>query len=297
MRLRSYAKVNLGLEVLGVHDDGYHELRTIFQTIDLHDDIELRPTRGAIRLRCAHPAGPDDASNLAHRAAAALQAFTGVRQGVDIRIDKRIPVAGGMGGGSTNAATVLMGLDRLWGTSLGRDGLLPLARRLGADDPFFLFGGTALGLGRGDEIWPLQRQVEAFYVVADPGHPVSTAAVFRRVDASLTPRTNSRTIFRFVSQEGKGVSRAWGALSNDLERAALEEAAVLVEPLRRIRATLVEGGARLAALSGSGSSFFGIFEDGGKARAARRELVRQGFRALSGRTLTLDQYRRRWLRA
>jgi 4-diphosphocytidyl-2-C-methyl-D-erythritol kinase len=295
LRVRSYAKLNLGLEVLGLRDDGYHELRTIFQTIDLHDDIELRARREALTVACNHPGVPADETNLAWKAAAALQAYAGVRRGVAIRIEKRIPVAGGMGGGSSNAAAVLMGLDRLWGTGLGRDGLLPLARRLGADVPFFLYGGTALGLSRGDEIWPLHHQVEAFWVMVDPGRPVSTAAVFRRIDASLTPRPNSRTIFRFVSQEGEGVA-AWAALSNDLERAALEEAAELVRPLGRIRATLVAGGARLAALSGSGSSFFGIFEDGASARAARRELVRQGFQALSGRTLTLDQYRRRWSR-
>jgi 4-diphosphocytidyl-2-C-methyl-D-erythritol kinase len=296
LRLPSFAKLNLGLEVLGTRDDGYHELRTVFQTIDLHDEIELRGRREGITLTCGHPGVPEDASNLAWKAAAALQRFAKVKRGVAIRITKRVPVAGGVGGGSSNAATVLKGLDHLWKLGLGRDGLLPVARRLGADVPFFLYGGTALGISRGDEIWPLGHQVRAAVVLVDPGRPVSTAAVFRRVDASLTPRPNSRTIFRFISQDGGG-GPFWGALANDLEGAALEEAPDLVPRLSRIRATLVEEGACLAALSGSGSSYFGLFEDGGAARVARDRLAQQGFRALSGRTLTLDQYRRHWLRA
>jgi 4-diphosphocytidyl-2-C-methyl-D-erythritol kinase len=294
--LPSFAKVNLGLEVLGTREDGYHELRTIFQTVDLHDDVELRTRREGITLACSHPAVPEDATNLAWKAAASLAAYARVKRGVAIRITKRVPVAGGLGGGSSNAATVLRGLDHLWRLGLGRDGLLPVARRLGADVPYFLFGGTALGLSRGDEIWPLQRQVRAHFVIVDPDRPVSTAAVFSRVDATLTPRSNSRTIFRFISQD-EGGAPFWGALSNDLEGAALEEAPDLVPRLSRIRATLVEEGACLAALSGSGSSYFGLFEDGGGARAARDRLARHGFRALSGRTLTLDQYQRHWSRA
>ncbi len=296
LRVKSFAKLNLGLEVLGTRSDGYHELRTLFQTIDLHDDLELRAIPEGIRIRCAHPGVPEDGTNLAARAAADLARYARVTRGVEIRIVKRIPVAGGLGGGSSNAAAVLMALDRLWRLGLGASGLHPLARRLGADVPYFLLGGTALGLARGDEVYPLQRQVEAFVVVVDPARPVSTAAVFHRLDASLTPRENSHTIFRFVSSDF-GAEESFALLSNELEAAALEEAPELAEAGRRIRGVLAREGALLAALSGSGSAFFGLFGDVRRARRARTRLESEGFRAVQCRTLTLDQYRRFWSRS
>jgi len=205
-------------------------------------------------------------------------------------------VAGGLGGGSSNAASVLMALDRLWGLGLGPSGLHLLARRLGADVPFFMLGGTALGLARGDEVYPLRSQVEAHVVVIDPGRPLSTAAVFRRLDTSLTPRENSHTIFRFVSRylEEDG---AFHGLSNDLEGAALEEAPDLADQIRRIRGVLVREGARLAALSGSGSSYFGLFDDLRRARRAEGLLRRSGFAVFRARTLPIDRYRRVWVQS
>ena len=159
----SFAKVNLGLEVLGTRADGYHELRTLFQTIDLarrHRAAAAR--RGRSRVACDHPvvpAGRDEPRRRAPRERSAASRRSA--SGVEIAINKRIPVAGGLGGGSSNAAAVLLGLDRLWRLGLGPAGLHRLARRLGADVPFFLVGGTALGLARGDEVYPLRRQVRA----------------------------------------------------------------------------------------------------------------------------------------
>jgi 4-diphosphocytidyl-2-C-methyl-D-erythritol kinase len=291
---RSYAKVNLGLEVLGVRADGYHELRTLFQTVDLHDQVtvRLRPRSRTIEVECEHPLVPADDTNLAYKAAAALRQFARVTGGVSIEIEKRIPVGGGLGGGSSNAAVVLLSLDRLWKLGLGPAGLHPLARRLGADVPYFLVGGTALGLARGDEVYPLHRQIRGHVVIADPGSPVSTAAVFRRIDARLTPRENSNTIFRFASRDlDRG---AWSLLANDLEPAALEESPDLKVRSGRIRGLLVRGGALLAALSGSGSSYFGFFDDPVRARSAAMALRRAGIRAIGTRTLSVEQYRRAW---
>jgi 4-diphosphocytidyl-2-C-methyl-D-erythritol kinase len=279
--------------VLGTRQDGYHELRTIFQTIDLHDDIVLRPQSRAVTVRCEHPLVPNDGTNLAAKAAEALRQHARRTDGVDITITKRIPVAGGLGGGSSNAAAVLMGLDRLWKLGLGPAGLHPLATRLGADVPFFLTGGTALGLARGEEVYPLHHQVRATVVVVDPARPVSTAAVFRRVDAELTPRENSYTIFRFVSRHLQG-SLAFGLLANDLERPALEEAPDLADKVQRIRAVLAREGAQLASLSGSGSAYFGLFDDPSRARRARAALAADGFRALVARTVSLERYQRIW---
>jgi 4-diphosphocytidyl-2-C-methyl-D-erythritol kinase len=297
LRLRSFAKINLGLEVLGPRQDGYHELRTIFQTIDLHDDIELRPGGRDITVRCDHPGVPAGAANLAVRAAADLRRYAGKQDGLEIAITKRIPVAGGLGGGSSNAAAVLLGLDHMWRIGLGPAGLHPLARRLGADVPFFLMGGTALGLGRGDEVYPLRRQVRAHVVVADPRCPVSTSAVFRRLDEGLTPRENSHTIFRFISRDLEGEGGAFPILSNDLEDAALEEAPDLAGQVRRIRGILVREGAVSASLSGSGSSYYGLFDDPQRARRASAALEAEGFDAFRGRTLSLDQYRGAWRRS
>ncbi len=293
LRLPSYAKVNLGLEVLGVREDGYHELRTLFQTIDLHDDVVLRPGGREVRLSCDHPLVPTDGTNLAARAAEDLRRYARLDGGVAIEIRKRIPVAGGLGGGSSNAATVLQGLDRLWRLGLGPDGLQPLARRLGADVPYFLLGGTALGLSRGDEVYPLRRQLRAHVVVVDPGVPVSTARVFARLDARLTPRANSNSIFYFVSRELEGPG-AFRFLSNDLEAAALEEAPALREEAARIRAVLTGAGALHSALSGSGGVYFGLFETARGAERARQALTAAGIRARVARTLTLDDYRAAW---
>jgi 4-diphosphocytidyl-2-C-methyl-D-erythritol kinase len=202
-------------------------------------------------------------------------------------------VGGGLGGGSSNAAAVLIALDRLWDVGLGPAGLDRIARRLGADVPFFLYGGTALGLARGDEVYPLERQLRAELVVVDAGIPVSTAAVFRRVDAGLTPRENSNTIYRFISSDLGGLL----PLTNELEQAALEEAPALATTARRLREVLVGAGARLAALSGSGSSYFGVFIEAGAARKVQVALAAEGFKALRARTLTRDQYRKAWSRS
>jgi 4-diphosphocytidyl-2-C-methyl-D-erythritol kinase len=293
LRVPAFAKVNLGLEVLGNREDGYHELRTIFQTIDLHDDVVLRPRERGVVVACDHPEVPTDERNLAARAASALLAHARLDAGVEIMLEKRIPVAGGLGGGSSDAAAVLIALDHLLGLGLGRPGLQPLARRLGADVPYFLTGGTALGLARGDEVYPLFRQVRGHVVVVDPGRPLSTAAVFARLDARLTPRENSYTIYRFVSRDLEG-SGGFSVLTNDLEPAALEEAPDLAGQVSRIRALLIGEGALMASLSGSGASFFGLFEGAAEARRAQTVLRAEGFRAFRGRTLSHDQYRRAW---
>jgi 4-diphosphocytidyl-2-C-methyl-D-erythritol kinase len=185
-----------------------------------------------------------------------------------------------------------MGLDRVWSLGLGPAGLHPLARRVGADVPYFLVGGTALGLARGDEVYPLWRQVRGHVVVVDPERPLSTAAVFERLDRSLTPRDETNRIFRFVSSDLAGVRTAFPILSNDLERPALEEAPELAARVDLIRSILVREGALMASLSGSGASYFGLFNDPGRARRAQERLAARGFNALRSRTLSLDQYRR-----
>jgi len=293
LRLAAYAKVNLGLEVLGPRRDGFHELRTIFQTIGLHDQISMRLLPRRIEVSCDHPDVPAGASNLATRAARALRRRAATTRGAEIHIRKRIPVGGGLGGGSSDAAAVLIGLNHLWGTGLGASELRSIARRLGADVPYFLVGGTALGLARGDEVYPLRRQIRGHVVVVDPGRPVSTASVFRRLADRLTPKENSNTIIRFVSRD-LGGEDGFSALTNDLEQVALAGAPDLAVQARRIRRVLAREGARLVLLSGSGSSFFGLFDNATPARRARTALVAKGLTAFCVPTLTLERYQRTW---
>ena len=293
----AFAKINLGLEVLRQRDDGYHELRTIFQTIDLSDEIVLSPRRGRPVIRCDHPDVPSDESNLALRAALELRRFAGIDAGVEISLTKRIPVAAGLGGGSSDAAAVLRGLDHSWSLGLGTSGLLPLARRLGADVPYFLFGGTALGIARGDEVYPLECQLRARVVVVDPGVAVSTAAVFERLDQSLTARENGNNIFRFLAEDPQGLLASNGLLVNDLEEAAVLEFPDLGAKLRGIREALVREGALQASLSGSGSAYYGLFDDDARARRAHAGVARMGHEAYRGKTLTRSRFRARWARA
>ena len=293
----AFAKINLGLEVLRRRDDGFHELRTIFQTIDLSDEIVLSPRRGRPVVRCEHPDVPSDESNLALRAAVELRRFAGIDAGVEISLTKRIPVAAGLGGGSSDAAAVLRGLDHAWGLGLGISGLLPLARRLGADVPYFLFGGTALGIARGDEVYPLERQLRTVVVVVDPGVPVSTAAVFGRLDQSLTARENGNNIFRFLSEDRQSLQASSGPWVNDLEDAAVLEFPELGAKLRGIRDVLVRAGALWTSLSGSGSAYYGLFDDAGKSRRAHAGVVRMGYGAYRAITVTRNRFRARWARA
>ncbi len=292
--MRAFAKLNLGLEVLGLREDGYHELRTLFQTVDLADEITLTPLRSGIALTCDHPDVPTDERNLAWRAARDLSAHARVPGGVAISLVKRIPVAGGLGGGSSDAAAVLMGLDALWGLGLGRPGLDPLARRLGADVPYFLLGGTALGLGRGDEVYSLYRQIQGHAVIVCPNRGISTPAVFRRLDAGLTPRENSSTIYRFASSDLDG--SAFRVLTNELEGAALEEAPDLASVLQRVRSILKQEGALMMSLSGSGSSYFGLFGEASRARRAHVALRALGLVVHCCSTVSLARYQRAWQR-
>src|ERR1051325_4043365 len=149
--IKSYAKINWTLDVLFKREDGFHELRTVYQTVSLCDRLRLSRTSAAIEIACDDSRVPTDEANLAHKAATLLRAATGVTEGARVEIEKRIPVAAGLGGGSSNAAATLLGLVRLWRTEIAERELTEIAMALGSDVPFFLTGGTALGVGRGEE--------------------------------------------------------------------------------------------------------------------------------------------------
>ena len=262
---RSFAKVNLGLEVVGRLPDGYHELKTIFATVSLHDVVEIEESTRGISVRSDHPGVPNDETNIAWRAAALMQELSGRKRGVRITLHKRIVPGGGLGGGSSNAATVLRALDRMWGLSLPKSELVEAAKRLGADVPYFLFGGPALGLGRGDLIRPLELKLtDSVLLVKGPGG-VSTAAVFRRfAERGGENAGRSRSpIDRF----GQGLG-ALSGLRNDLEPAAIEVSPGLGRVAHEVRQVGRATGAAAVAMSGSGSSFFLLFRDAARRSAA-----------------------------
>ncbi|HWP34973.1 MAG TPA: 4-(cytidine 5'-diphospho)-2-C-methyl-D-erythritol kinase [Thermodesulfobacteriota bacterium] len=290
MRLTCPAKVNLTLEVLGRRADGYHEIRSVMVPISLADELVLRAAaEPGVHLTVEGadlPTGPD---NLVHRAATlffealaegrgpggpAGRSRPGGAPGVAIHLVKRIPVGAGLGGGSSDAAATLRGLARLFGVDLGEAALAALARRLGADVPFFLETRPALASGIGERLAPLPPLPPLWMVLLNPGFPVSTAWAYREFDAlagedgRLTPPGDQGTIDRFL----EGPAAAASALRNDLERATLRAYPVVAE----LKAALVASGALGALMAGSGPTVFGIFVD---EQAARRGYERLRNRA------------------
>ncbi len=264
VRLPAFAKINLCLHVIGRRSDGYHELRTIFQAISLSDTLELSLTsKPGIFLETTDAtltAGPD---NLVHRAIDALGCEIGFRGGVRARLEKRIPVARGLGGGSSDAAAALIGMLRLTKKRLLLEKLMAIAAGLGADVPFFLFGGRAVAVNRGDEIYPLDDQPKQTIVVVSPRNvAVSTKEAYQWISAELTKSTKPHNIFGFCALCWSRQSR----VSNDFEGPVFSRYPRLGE----IRDGLLKRGAANAALAGSGSAVFGVFRNPAQARRAAR---------------------------
>ena len=270
VRIPAYAKVNLRLEVLGKRADGYHELRTIFQTVSLHDTLQLQDSRkSVISLRVRGNAVLSEEpieKNLVYRAVDGLRRELKVRSGVEITLDKKIPAGRGLGGGSSDAAAALLGYLRLTGKRIDPVRLLAIAAGLGADVPFFLFGGCALGVGKGEEIYPLPDLAPSTYLIVSPNSiHVPTPDAYRWLHApelaSLTKSAAAHKLYRFCAL-------CWSpreaSLSNDFEAAVFRRHA----RLGQIKRALLRKGASEALLAGSGSAVFGVFPSPAKARRA-----------------------------
>lgn len=288
LTLPSFAKINWTLEILGKRPDGYHEVRTLLQTVNVADELTFELTRQGISVHCDHPEVPCDETNLAYRAAKLLSEFTGIDKGVRIQIAKRLPVAAGLGGGSGNGAVTLLALQRLWDVQVEPRDLFALAAKLGADAPFFLVGGTCLGVGRGDEVYPLADINEEFLLLVNPGIAVPTREVYADLPPELTkPKAVIKMPLSFeaayaaVARPGAPVP-----LINDLENPVFARRPALVEVKRRLK----QAGARGVLMSGSGSTVFAIF-DSAEARArAEDDLSATGWRSLRARTLGRTEY-------
>jgi 4-diphosphocytidyl-2-C-methyl-D-erythritol kinase len=252
-RLQAHAKINLDLRVLGKRPDGYHELRTIFQTISLADEIGLT-FEPAPETRVVIEGNVDIEDNLIARAARLFLAENGIGGIIRCELRKHIPMGAGLGGGSSDAAAVLRAMPALTGIPTPQRKLHAMAAQLGSDVPFFLYGGTAVGIGRGDEIFPLPPAPELYGLLVTPDIHVSTAEAYRALSARLDPDQAAQKREQF----GELVwSLDLRQARNDFEAAVFE----LHPELARIRETLAGAGAILARMTGSGSAIFGLFEE------------------------------------
>jgi 4-diphosphocytidyl-2-C-methyl-D-erythritol kinase len=279
--LRPSAKINLALRVGPRRPDGYHDVRTVLQSIALHDVLTIQASRGPLVLTTNAPDVPADETNLVWRAAQAL--WTAMRRNGEPRharvaIDKRIPVGAGLGGGSADAAAALVGLHRLWKGRLTPGDLLRIGASIGADVPFFLVGGTALGVDRGDVIYPLIDAARLGVVIIRPNFSVSTADAYRWFDEGADEDRGATTI---------GAARVgWPtgplAIANDLQAPVAARHPVIADMVWACRAA----GAEAAGMTGSGSAVFGLFDQAAVSQAAQ-DLARrsEGWRVFATRTL------------
>ncbi|MFW6283811.1 MAG: 4-(cytidine 5'-diphospho)-2-C-methyl-D-erythritol kinase [Desulfosalsimonas sp.] len=264
MEIQAPAKVNLFLDVLGKRADGYHEISSLMCPIGIHDTVRLscEPADSPdITVACNHPCVPSGQVNLAWAAAAAFFAETGLAAQTAISIDKHIPAGAGLGGGSSDAAAVLTGLNRLFENPIPNHRLMRLGLGLGADVPFFLYGRPAIAAGIGEKLSPFSGLPRLNLVLIYPGHPVSTAEVYKKLNLALTKNKKIHTKFTFKS--GWEADFA-GRLYNALEPPAMQ----LCPEIRQAKQSLMDFGASQALMSGSGSSVFGLFDDACQARKA-----------------------------
>ena len=253
---RTPAKVNLGLNMLRKREDGYHELETLFQMVNWCDEIKIEYLPEGLDLICNQPDIPHDEGNLVIKAARLLQArFPDRCKGARIHLDKNLPHGAGLGGGSGNAAGVLLGLNFLWGLNLKREELISMASELGSDVPFFLLSPCAIGRGRGEILEPVESSVRFYILMVYPGFPVSTAWVYQNLKLKLTKPGNNISILKnfILRSEFAQLGETW---VNDLEPIVFQQYPEIFELKKKMLAL----GAKGALLSGSGSTVFGIFD-------------------------------------
>ena len=323
--VRSFAKINLSLRIGARRPDGFHELRTVYQTVALHDLVRVHAATGTgIEIRCDDPRVPTGPTNTCHRIARLTMDALRARGGVVIEMEKRVPVQGGLGGASANAVATMLALERVLRKSLSAEEKMRIAAEVGSDLPLFLIGGTVLGVGRGEEVYPLPELPAIPCVIATPEIGVSTPQAFADWDTlsaagKLTPRAGSDKI----NELGREVS-AWlssrsrprrvGRASSGVPAGGRGRAEILLldlvhtgiandfEPvvfskhpeLREVKAALERAGAMYASLSGSGSAVYGLFRGGAAAKNAAVRLRKTGTAAAATSTLTRSQYWRKF---
>lgn len=257
LRVRAHAKINLGLRILEKRSDGYHQLRTIYQTVSLHDRLEISLHRqgNTIELECddrAIPAGP---ANLVYSACERWRESRGYPGSIHVRLWKAIPMGSGLGGASADAAATLLGLERLSGDKLDLPSRLKLAASLGSDVPLFLVGGRVFGCGRGEEVYPLVDLPRKPCLIVFPGFSISTADAYREASLRLTTTHKDRYSYSFGAWPQFPLTE-WGPAENDFEAVVFAR----WPELAKFKARLFQAGAKAASLSGSGSAVYAVFD-------------------------------------
>jgi 4-diphosphocytidyl-2-C-methyl-D-erythritol kinase len=289
LTLPAFAKINWSLRVLSKRADGYHEIDTVFQTIGLHDAISITTTeKNDIVLSCDDRSLSSDERNLVWRAASALQVRCAIRKGARIRLEKRIPVHAGLGGGSSDAAATLIGLTYLWNATITRGELSELAASLGADVSFFLYGGTARGTGTGRDIAPLRDALDKFLLLVKPNANISTSKAYEAINAAALTTSEGKTILSSSQRSDFSDRLSSAALQNDFEAVAFR----LAPEIERAKAALAKAGASAAFLAGSGAAVFGVFDSGdAQERAIQAIELESGWRVFPCRTVGRSHYR------
>lgn len=268
---KAYAKINLGLDVVRRLENGYHEVRMIMQTVGIYDVLTFKAAQSGIRITTDSAELPVGEDNLIYRAARLLMEEGNVSMGVDIHLEKHIPIAAGMAGGSSDAAATLLGLNELFSLGMPEERLRQLGVRIGADVPYCIMGGTALAEGIGELLTPLPPAPQCVLLIAKPDIQVSTKYVYEHLDAGNTWQHPDIDGMRCAIESGdlSGVS---ARLGNVLETVTIEAHPVI----DRIKREMISGSARGSLMSGSGPTVFGIYDSREQARAVRDNLERQG---------------------
>ena len=260
IELYSHAKINLRLDVLDKRPDGYHEIRTVFQKVSLKDELSINISKSGIKVACDNQQVPANEGNLAYTAARTILNRYNIKEGVSISIKKNIPIAAGLGGGSSNAASTLMGINRLFGLEASTQELMEMGKDIGADVPFFIFGKTALATGIGEKLKKIEITPELWLLLVTPSIQISTAWAYNSLKLGLTKGPINTTIPNSITH----LSEIITILSNDLERVAIPRYPII----QTIKKELINNGAKGSLMSGSGSTVFGIFTSEDEAKEA-----------------------------
>ena len=274
IQLKALAKINLGLDVLRRREDGYHEVKMIMQTISLHDDLEIRRIKTPeIQVKTNLYYLPTNENNLVYKAAKLLMDEFGIKEGVAIQLKKRIPVAAGMAGGSTDGAAVLWGMNQMYGLGLSRQELMERGVKLGADVPYCVQRGTALAEGIGERLSVLPSMPKCTILIAKPGISVSTKFVYENLHANdLKPEQHPDVDRMIEAMKEKNLDLLCERMGNVLETVTIPNYPVIAE----IKEHMMEHGAAGAMMSGSGPTVFGIFHSPVQAKAAMKDLKVNG---------------------
>lgn len=265
--LNSYGKINLSLDILYKRDDGYHEIESIMQEISLKDKLTFKSQEKDITIETDSPQVPIDFHNLAYKAWEKMKLYTGIEKGLYVKIEKTIPVAAGLAGGSSNAASTIKAINQLWDLNLSKKELMDIGKLVGADVPFCIMGGTALACGIGEKLEPLKQFKDINILICNAGIEISTEYAYSRLNLN-SERLDTNSLIKAIGRKDiKAVSKCLG---NKMEEAIVKEYPII----ESIKKTMKDNGALGSLMSGSGPTVFGIFEDKEKMIFAKEKLLK-----------------------